>query len=127
MIARKQRCIRILIADDEFTVCKGIETILSIEDDIDIVGVASNGLEAVALIEQLRPDIVLLDMGMPHLDGFEAIKLIQEKKLHTAIIALDLRPDTERQLRILESGVFDVIDKSIPNENLVNIIRSVKL
>jgi DNA-binding NarL/FixJ family response regulator len=118
------RKIRILIADDDANVREGIKAILKIEDDIEILGTASNGLEAVSLTALMEPDVILLDLDMPHLDGFEATKIIMEKKSHPAIVVLDVRPDLKRRRKALECGAITIVDKSIPNEDLIQTIRS---
>jgi len=71
--------IRILIADDHPIVRQGLATVLNQEEDLEVVGLAENGLEAVARAWELRPDIILMDLQMPEMDGVEAIQKIKEE------------------------------------------------
>ena len=115
---------RILVVDDQINVRKGLEAILQLEIDIEIVGSASNGLEAVEFAEQLNPDIILMDLSMPHLDGYEAIRRIRTNNAPTAIIAMDIQPGPNNIQYAMEAGANNVIDKSNPDLNLIQIIRS---
>ena len=120
----KNRQLRILIVDDDAVVRKGLEAVLQLEDDMKVVGFASNGLEALELAVRLSPDVILMDLSMPHLDGFEAIQLIREKQVDASVIALDVQPDTTCKRRAIKAGASAIIDKSSPDVNVIHVIKS---
>jgi DNA-binding NarL/FixJ family response regulator len=124
--AEYQCCKRILVVDDQVHVRKGLEAILSLEADLRIVGYASNGLEAMELAEKFDPDIILIDLSMPHLDGYETIRRIRTKNIPAVIIAMDIQPEPSQEKHALEAGATFVIDKSNPDLNLIQVIRSIK-
>jgi two-component system response regulator NreC len=117
--------IRILIADDQANVRKGLQVVLQLEDDLEVVGIAANGLEAVELAERLSPDIILMDLSMPHLDGCEAMRRIRDKKLATLFIALTTHSDPMSQGAAEQAGALALIEKGAPDTKLIQIIRSV--
>ncbi len=80
--------IKILIADDHPILRQGLATVLNQEEDLEVVGFAENGLEAVARAKELRPDIILMDLQMPEMDGVEAIHQIKEEAPDIGIIIL---------------------------------------
>ncbi len=121
----KQQKMRILVVDDQIYVRKGLEAILQLEGDIEIAGSASNGLEAVELAKQLKPDIILMDLSMPHLDGYEAIQRLRASNVAATIIAMDIQPSPQHIKQAHEIGVAHIIDKSNPDLNLIQIIRTI--
>ena len=117
--------IRILIADDQAHVRKGLQAVLELEDDLEIVGTATNGLEAVGLAERLRPDVILMDLSMPHLDGAEAAQRIRDKGLPPLIIAMTTHSNPESRRRAERAGTVALIEKDAPDISLSQFIRSV--
>jgi DNA-binding NarL/FixJ family response regulator len=117
--------VRILIADDQANVRKGLQVVLQLEDGLEVVGTAANGLEAVELAERLSPDVILMDLSMPYLDGFEAMRRIRDKKLPTLVIALTTHSDPVSQEAAERAGAVALIEKGAPDSGLVQIIRSV--
>jgi len=120
-----ERVVRILIADDQAHVRKALQAVLQLEEDFEVVGTAANGVEAVALAEELRPDVILMDLGMPHLDGLEAARRIGHKNLPSLVIALTTPSDPESQQRATQAGAVAVIEKGMPDSALIEVIRSV--
>jgi DNA-binding NarL/FixJ family response regulator len=117
--------VRILIADDQSTVRESLEAILQLEEDLEVVGFASNGWEAVRMAESLSPDVILMDVSMPHLDGFEATQMIKREGIQTTVVALVVANGPAFREKALKAGVSAVIDKSDIQVDLVEVIRSV--
>ena len=119
------RRVRVLIADDQADVRRGLEVLLRLEGDIEVVGSAANGLQAVELAELLKPDVILLDLNMPHLDGFEAMRRIRDKHLPVQIVALTTHGEPGVQEAVRQGGAEALIDKAMPDTQLVEIVRAV--
>ena len=117
--------IRILIADDSERVKQGLHTILELADDMEVVGDAANGLEAIQQVEKLRPDLVLMDLGMPKLDGLEATQRIKERFQSTGILMLTIHSSDSNREKALQAGVDAFIEKGTPTETLIRIIREI--
>jgi DNA-binding NarL/FixJ family response regulator len=83
-----ERAVRILIADDHRLFAESLMTVLGEDDRVDVVGIAEDGQEAVELAAELRPDVILMDLKMPVIDGFEATRRIREAALDTQILIL---------------------------------------
>ncbi|HMK60397.1 MAG TPA: response regulator transcription factor [Dissulfurispiraceae bacterium] len=117
--------IRILIADDHALVRDGIKALLGFCDDFEIVGEASDGIEAIERIRQIKPDIVLMDIGMPRLGGLEATVEIRKTEPNVKIIILTQYDDREYISRFLKAGVSGYLLKKAVGSELVNAIRTV--
>ncbi len=115
---------RILIADDHTLVREGIAALLSFYDDIDIVGQASDGVEAIRLAQELKPDIILMDISMPSLGGFEATLEIKKTLPDTKIIMLTQYDDKEYVARFLKAGISGYLLKKAVGSELINAIRA---
>src|SRR5215813_3630839 len=113
--------IRILLADDHAVVRQGFKMILSAQPDMEIVGEAGNGREAVELAEKLRPDIVVMDVAMPELNGIEATRRLP----HTRVIALSMHKDSVYVREILRAGARGYLLKDSVAADLVRAIRAV--
>ncbi|MGP0593654.1 response regulator [Nitrospira sp. T9] len=115
--------IRILLADDHKMVREGFCHILNAQGDFEVVGEAEDGKQALALCESLRPDVVVMDLHMPKMDGLEAIKNIKQFFPDTVMIGLSVydTPDVARWFR--EAGAAAFVTKGGPAENLVTIVR----
>ncbi len=114
---------RLLIVDDQVNVRKGLQVLLQLERDLEIVGTATNGLEAVDLAEQLEPDIILMDLHMPHLDGLEATRRIRNKGLPVQIIVLTTHTDATCQQRARQAGADALVEKGSSDATLLRIIE----
>jgi two-component system response regulator NreC len=117
--------IRILLADDHAVVRQGFKMILSAQSDMEIVGEAGNGREAVSLAEQLRPDVVVMDVAMPELNGIEATRRLGESVPHTRVVALSMHKDNVYVREILRAGARGYLLKDSPAGDLVAAVRAV--
>lgn len=116
---------KILIADDDGLIRDSLKLILELEDDIDIVGTASNGEEAVRLCKKYYPDIVLMDVRMPILDGVLATKAIKNEQKDIKIIILTTFKDDEYISEAIKNGAEGYILKNQSADNIVESIRTV--
>lgn len=117
--------IQILLVEDHILVRKGIFSLLDAEEDIEIVGEANNGNEALAAAEQLHPDLIIMDISLPELNGIEATRLIKKQYPEIKILALTMHQNEEYVLQLLQSGASGyVIKQAIPSE-LLTAIRAV--
>jgi DNA-binding NarL/FixJ family response regulator/class 3 adenylate cyclase len=116
----------IVIVDDQALVRAGFRMILDAEDDVEVVGEASNGVEAIDEVGRLRPDIVLMDVRMPELDGIEATRrLLADEDAHTKIVMLTTFDMDEYVYEALRAGASGFLLKDVPPEQLVEGIRAV--
>ncbi|HLI82954.1 MAG TPA: response regulator transcription factor [Bryobacteraceae bacterium] len=117
--------IRILLADDHAVVRQGFKMILNAQADMQIVGEAGNGREAVELVEQLRPDVVVMDVAMPELNGIEATRRVTDLSPHTRIIALSMHKDSVYVREVLRAGARGYLLKDSGAGDLVSAVRAV--
>ncbi len=116
----------ILIVDDQALVRAGFRMIFDAEDDVEVVGEASNGVEAIDEVRRLRPDIVLMDVRMPELDGIEATRrLLADEDARTKIVMLTTFDMDEYVYEALRAGASGFLLKDVPPEQLVEGIRAV--
>jgi NarL family two-component system response regulator LiaR len=117
--------IRVLIADDHEIVREGLEAILSSQPDIQLVGVARNGVEAVMRATECKPDVILMDLVMPEMDGLEAIQVIRRRRLPPNILVLTSFADDERVFPAIKAGALGYLLKDAPKEDLLRSIHAV--
>ncbi len=117
--------IRLLIADDHPVVRAGIQGMLVSQPDFEVVGEATSGEEAVALVVQVRPDIVLMDLRMAGLDGVTATARIKQQRPETSILVLTTYESNRDILQAIEAGATGYLLKDTPREQLVQAIRNV--
>ncbi len=117
--------IRVLIADDHALVREGIAALLRLSGDIEVVGEASDGIEAVERAKKDNPDVVLMDIGMPRLGGLEATLEIKKTVPNLKIIVLTQYDDREYIARFLKAGITGYLLKKAVGSELVNAIRAV--
>jgi NarL family two-component system response regulator LiaR len=117
--------IRVAIADDHAVVRQGLRTFLELQDGMDVVGEAADGDEAVALVERTAPDVVLLDLVMPRLDGLEAIPRIRERAPGTRILVLTSFADDRTVLPAIRAGAAGYLLKDVQPPELAAAIRTV--
>ena len=116
--------IRVLIVDDVERVRQDLRTFLTLAGDIELVGEASNGLEAIRLAEALCPQVILMDLEMPVLDGYEAARQIKTNDPFCRVIALSIHGCEAERRRALQARVDDFIVKGAPLETLMEAIRN---
>jgi NarL family two-component system response regulator LiaR len=117
--------IRVAIADDHAVVRQGLRTFLELQDGMDVVGEAADGEEAVALVEQTAPDVLLLDLVMPRVDGLEAIRRIRECAPATRILVLTSFADDHTVLPAVRAGAAGYLLKDVQPPELAGAIRTV--
>ncbi|MBN1316601.1 MAG: response regulator transcription factor [Anaerolineales bacterium] len=119
------RPITILVVDDHLVVRQGLRTFLDLHEDMRVVGEASNGIEAVELANQLAPDIILMDLVMPGMDGIEATRRICRQCPNTKVIALTSFLEDDHIFPALEAGVSGYLMKNLTPPELARAIRTV--
>ena len=117
--------IRILIVDDHAVVRKGIRALLATEDDLEVIGEAENGEEAVALYSELNPDLLLLDLIMPKVNGIEVIKKIKSDQHDAKILVLTSFAADDQVFPAIKAGALGYLLKDTEPEDLINAIRQV--
>ena len=117
--------IKILIVDDHPIVRQGLASVLEQETDLTVVGQAGTGVEALAKARELSPDIILMDLQMPEMNGVEAISRIMEEGLDTGIIILTTFDTDDYIFRGIEAGARGYLLKDSPPEDVVKAIRTV--
>jgi NarL family two-component system response regulator LiaR len=117
--------IRIIIADDHAIVREGTRIMLEREDDMEVIGEARDGEEAVRLIEKLKPDVAIIDISMPKLSGIDVTKQIKAKLPSTAILILTAYQNDEYVFALLEAGAAGYLLKDVPSSEIVEAVRSV--
>ena len=116
--------IRVLLVDDQELFREGLETLLSVHADIQVVGQARNGREAVDVATRARPDVVLMDVRMPLLDGIRATRLLAEVLPRCRVIVLTTFDDDEYVFDALRAGAAGYLLKDVPSARLVEAIRA---
>jgi two-component system response regulator NreC len=117
--------IRILLADDHTLFRQGIKTVVNSEMDLEVVGEAANGGEAMDKATELRPDVVLMDIGMPGFSSFEATRQIRKNRPETKILYLTMYDDEDYLVESMESGGSGYVLKDSPAPQLLSAIRDV--
>jgi DNA-binding NarL/FixJ family response regulator len=116
--------IKIIIVDDQRLMREGLKTILDLEDDFSVEGIAANGREALELCAKFSPDIVLMDIRMPEMDGVEATGLLTKNMPQVKVIILTTFDDDELIIKGLKAGAKTYLLKDLPSERLTEIIRN---
>lgn len=117
--------IKVLVVDDHVIVRKGIRALLATEPDIEVIGEATNGLEAIAQTEALSPDVILMDLVMPEMDGIEAISQITQQNAGARILVLTSFATDEKVFPAIKAGAKGYLLKDSEPEELVRAIHQV--
>ena len=117
--------IRVILADDHSVVRAGLKAVLGAARDIQVVGEASDGGDAVALAERLKPDVVVMDLSMGKMDGRSATKAIVAKGLPSKVLVLTMHAEEEYLVSVLEAGAAGYLVKSAADRELVDAVRAV--
>jgi two-component system response regulator DegU len=118
-------CIKVLIVDDHTLFRQGLQKLLESYEEIQVVGEASNGMEAIAKVDEVSPDLVLMDIKMPRMDGISSIKFLKESCPELNIIALSMYEDAEYVLKAVNAGASGYMQKNISADRLVDTIKQV--
>ncbi len=117
--------IRVLVADDHTIIRSGLRMLLEREPGFEVVAEASDGRQAVELAESLKPDVAVLDIGMPNLNGIEATRQIVQKLPRTRVVVLSMHSDESYVLKALKSGARGYLLKDSAESDILNSIRAV--
>ena len=117
--------IRVLIADDHAMIREGLKQLLELDGTVEIVGEASDGYECLDLISELNPDVVLLDINMPKLDGIQTLTLIRKQKIKNKVIILTIHNDIEYLIKALDIGCDGYVLKNSDSATLKKAIMAV--
>lgn len=120
----KGKSIRIMLVDDHMVMRQGLAALLRGEPDFEIAGEASDGEAAVKLARDIRPDIVLMDISMPRMDGIQATRIIHREMRETRIIGLSMFQEAEQEAAIREAGAVGYVSKTGPSGDLISAIRT---
>jgi DNA-binding NarL/FixJ family response regulator len=117
--------IRVVLADDHAVVRAGVKAVLASAKDIQVIGEASNGREAVAAVDRLHPDVIVMDLSMGEMDGITATKELVAKDTKTKILILTMHAEDAYLVKVLEAGASGYLVKSAADRELVDAVRSV--
>jgi len=119
------KSIRVLLADDHKLIRAGLVLVVQQQPDLNVIGEADDGRQAVQLVESLKPDVVVMDIGMPNLNGIEAARQITASRPDTAVVILSMHADEGYVLRALKAGARAYLLKDSATTDLVQAIRAV--
>jgi DNA-binding NarL/FixJ family response regulator len=119
---RYGRAVRILLADDHRLFAESLMALLSEDERVDVIGIAANGAEAVALTSDLKPDVVLMDLKMPVMDGLEATRRIRDLGLGTQVLILTGTTEPVRSKEATQAGASGYLQKELGVEELRSVV-----
>ena len=123
-MAKASRKLKLLLVDDHAVVRFGLRMLLEEQDDIEIVGEAPTGREAIDAVVRLEPDIVLMDIGLPDISGIEATREIKRIRVETAVVVLTIHEDEEYFFNMLQAGASGYVPKRAAPDELLTAIRA---
>ena len=124
-LLKKSTKIKVLVADDHPLLRRSLKNILEEQNDFQVVAEASDGEEAAKLAAELEPDVVIMDIGMPKLNGLEATRLIKASHPNIAVLVLTVYDDEKYVLEILKAGAAGYLTKSVFGEEVVQAVRGI--
>src|SRR5215813_12999890 len=117
--------IRVLLADDHTLIRAGLRMVVTAQSDLSVIGEANDGREALAMADKLKPDVVVMDIGMPSLNGIEACRQIHNSLPQTQVVMLSMHSDEGYVLRALKAGARGYLLKDSAEADLVRAIEAV--
>ena len=117
--------IRVVLADDHTVVRAGLKAVLGAAKDIHVIGEVANGRDAVAMVQRMNPDVLVMDLSMEPMDGAEATKQLVAAGVKTRILILTMHSPDEALIPLLESGASGFLEKSVADRELVDAVRAV--
>ncbi len=117
--------VKVVLVDDHAVIRAGLERLLAGTDDIEVVGAAANGAEALEVVREIRPDVVLMDLQMPEVDGVAATRAIMAEDLGVDVLVLTSFSDSERIIAALDAGAVGYLLKDADPEDVLDGIRAV--
>ena len=117
--------IRVILADDHTVVRRGLKAVLGTAKDIEVIGEAKNGHEAIALAERFKPDVIVMDLDMDEMSGADALKEIVAKGLPCRVLVLTMHAEEEYLVPLLEAGAAGYLVKSVADRELVDAVRAI--
>ncbi|WP_019507671.1 response regulator transcription factor [Pleurocapsa sp. PCC 7319] len=117
--------IRLLLVDDQELVCQGLQAMLNLESDLEVVGIANNGQTAIQKVETLKPEVVLMDIRMPIMDGREATRIICQKFPETKVLVVSTFDEDDYIAQSIKAGAKGYLLKDMPVEELAQAVRLV--
>ena len=119
-----QKKVKVLIADDQTLFREGIKDLLDNERSIEVIGEAADGQEVVRLAKKLKPDVILMDIKLPHLDGVAATRLIRKECPNTNVLILSSFEDEAHVMESIQAGANGYLSKMLPAAELVNALKA---
>ncbi len=117
--------IKVILADDHLMVREGLKQLLELSDQIEVIGEAGDGYECLNLVNKLNPDIVLLDINMPNLDGLKVLSIMREQNMENKVIFLTIHKEIEYLVQAIDNGCNGYILKDSDSQTLITAIESV--
>ena len=122
---KRKKNIRVVIADDHPIVRDGLKKLLALEDDVEVVGEAGDGREVIDRVQELEPDVLLLDLRMPNLDGLSALQALQQSNRSTKVIVLTASEDKNEFVQAMKLGCSGIVLKQTAPDLIIKSIRKV--
>lgn len=122
--AKPKKRVKVLIADDQTLFREGIKDLLENEKSVEVIGEAADGSEVVRLAKKLRPDVILMDIKLPHLDGVSATRLIRKELPATNVLILSSYEDEAHVMESIQAGANGYLSKMLPAAELVNALKA---
>lgn len=117
--------IRVVLADDHAVLRAGLRPLLNAEPDLEVIGEAANGHEAIDQVARLAPDVIIMDLTMPDMNGLDAIAEITSQHLDTKVLVLTMHADEQYIVQVIQSGAAGYVLKSAADTDLIHAIRQV--
>ena len=114
---------RLILADDHHLLRRGFKSLLSGEPDLEVVGEASNGLQAIEMCRRLEPDLILMDVRMPEMDGITATRRIKEEQPGVVVLVVTMHENPDYLLEALDAGAAGYVLKDAPADRLISAVH----